>query len=104
LLSSKKVISLSATEDIGLSTRNNINLSANNIKLGSPQANESLILGDSFMKQFNILLDSLSLLCDALVTEPVLKSTPLVATGLNNVIKSVKKLSNTFTSKISKTL
>jgi hypothetical protein len=104
LLSSKKVISLSAIEDIGLSSRGNINLSTKGVRLGGVEANESLIMGDSFIKQFNVLLDSLSLLCEALATEPVLKSTPLIAVGLNNTIKAIKNVSNTFTSKISKTL
>lgn len=61
-------------------------------------------MGDSFIKQFNTLLNSLSLLCDALVSEPVLKSTPLIAVGLKNTIKAIEKISDTFTSKISKTL
>lgn len=104
LLSSKKIISLSAIEDIGLSSRGNINLSTKGVRLGGPEANESLIMGDSFIKQFNVLLDSLSLLCEALSTEPVLKSTPLIAVGLSNTIKAVKNVSDTFTSKISKTL
>ena len=104
LLSSKKVISLSAIEDIGLSSRGNISLSSKGIRLGGSEANESLIMGDSFIAQFNVLLDSLSLLCEALTTEPVLKSTPLIAVGLSNTIKAVKNVSNTFTSKISKTL
>lgn len=104
LLSSKKIISLSAIEDIGLSSRGNINLSTKGVRLGGVEANESLIMGDSFIKQFNTLLDSLSLLCEALSTEPVLKSTPLIAVGLNNTIKAVKNVSDTFTSKISKTL
>jgi len=104
LLSSKKVISLSAIEDIGLSSRGFINLSTKGVRLGGPEASESLILGDSFLKQFNGLLDSLSLLCEALSTEPVLKSTPLIAIGLNNTIKAIKNVSNSFTSKISKTL
>ena len=104
LLSSKKVIALSAIEDIGLSSRGNISLSTKGIRLGGSEANESLIMGDSFITQFNVLLDSLSLLCEALTTEPVLKSTPLVAVGLNNTIKAIKNVSSTFTSKISKTL
>jgi hypothetical protein len=104
LLSSKKVIALSAIEDIGISSRKNISLSTKGVRLGGREANESLIMGDSFITQFNVLLDSLSLLCDALATEPVLKSTPLIATGLNNTIKAIKNVSNTFTSKISKTL
>ena len=104
LLSSKKVISISAIEDIGLSSRGNINLSTKGVRLGGVEANESLIMGDSFIKQFNTLLNSLSLLCDALVSEPVLKSTPLIAVGLKNTIKAIEKVSDTFTSKISKTL
>jgi hypothetical protein len=104
LLSSKKVISLSAIEDIGLSSRGNISLSSKGIRLGGSEANESLIMGDSFITQFNVLLDSLSLLCEALTAEPALKSTPLIAVGLSNTIKAVKNVSNTFTSKISKTL
>lgn len=104
LLTSKKIISLSAIEDIGLSSRGNINLSTKGVRLGGIEANESLIMGDSFVKQFNVLLDSLSLLCDALSTEPVLKSTPLIAVGLNNTVKAIKNVSDTFTSKISKTL
>ena len=62
------------------------------------------MMGDSFITQFNVLLDSLSLLCEALTAEPALKSTPLIAVGLSNTIKAVKNVSNTFTSKISKTL
>jgi hypothetical protein len=104
LLSSKKVISLSAIEDIGLSSRGNISLSSKGVRLGGSEANESLIMGDSFIFQFNKLLDSLSLLCEALTTEPALKSTSLIATGLSNTIKAVKDVSNSFTSKISKTL
>jgi hypothetical protein len=104
LLSSKRVISLSAIEDIGLSSRGNISLSTKGVRLGGSEANESLIMGDSFITQFNVLLDSLSLLCEALTTEPVLKSTPLVAVGLSNTIKAIKNVSSTFTSKISKTL
>lgn len=104
LLSSKRVISLSAIEDIGLSSRGNISLSTKGVRLGGSEANESLIMGDSFIAQFNVLLDSLLLLCEALTTEPVLKSTPLVAVGLSNTIKAIKNISSTFTSKISKTL
>ena len=104
LLSSKKVISLSAIEDIGLSSRGNISLSSKGIRLGGSEANESLMMGDSFITQFNVLLDSLSLLCEALTAEPALKSTPLIAVGLSNTIKAVKNVSDTFTSKISKTL
>jgi hypothetical protein len=49
-------------------------------------------------------LDSLNLLSEALASEPCLASSSLVAVGLGNTIKAIKNLSNTFTSKISKTL
>jgi len=54
LLSSQKVISISANEDIGISTRKNITLTGDLIKLGSINAGESLLLGDSFIRQFNL--------------------------------------------------
>ena len=104
LLSAKKTISISAIEDIGISSRANVSLTGDEIRLGSNSASESLMLGDAFIKQFKVLLDSLTLLCDALVTEPTLKSTPLVATGLNNVIKAMNNQTDNFLSKISKTL
>lgn len=104
LLSSKKVIALSAIGDIGLSTRDNINLSGKEIHLGGTTASESLMMGDTFIKQFKVLLDGLNQLCDALITEPTLKSTPLVATGIKNIITTMNNQSDNFLSKISKTL
>ena len=104
LLSSKKVIALSAIGDIGLSTRDNINLSGKEIHLGGTTASESLVMGDTFIKQFKVLLDGLNQLCDALITEPTLKSTPLVATGIKNIITTMNNQSDNFLSKISKTL
>ena len=104
LLSSKKVISISSIGDIGLSTRSNINLAGAEVKLGSPNATEALMLGDSFIRQFKVLLDGLNQLCEALVTEPTLKSTPLVATGVKNIITTMNNQTDNFLSKISKTL
>jgi hypothetical protein len=103
LLSSKKVIALSAIEDIGISTRKNVTLTGDLIKLGGINAGESLLLGDSFIKQFKVLLETMNLLCDALVAEPALKGgAPAAASQLKTIINLIKD--KNYLSRFSKTL
>jgi hypothetical protein len=103
LLSSKKTITLSAIEDIGISTRKNITLTGDLIKLGGINAGESLMLGDSFIKQFKVLLDTMNLLCDALISEPALKGgAPAAAGQLKTIINLIKN--KNYLSRFSKTL
>jgi hypothetical protein len=103
LLSSKKVITLSAVEDIGISTRKNITLTGDLIKLGGINAGESLLLGDSFIKQFKVLLETMNLLCDALVAEPALNITSSAAASqLKTVINLIKD--KNYLSRFSKTI
>jgi hypothetical protein len=103
LLSSKKVITLSAIEDIGISTRKNITLTGDLIKLGGINAGESLLLGDSFIKQFKVLLETMNLLCDALVAEPALKGgAPAAASQLKTIINLIKD--KNYLSRFSKTI
>jgi hypothetical protein len=103
LLSSKKVITLSAIEDIGISTQKNITLTGDLIKLGGINAGESLLLGDSFIKQFKVLLETMNLLCDALVAEPALKAgAPAAASQLKTIINLIKN--KNYLSRFSKTL
>jgi hypothetical protein len=103
LLSSQKVISISANEDIGISTRKNITLTGDLIKLGSINAGESLLLGDSFIRQFKVLLETINLLCDALVAEPALKGgSPAAAAQLKTIINLIKN--KNYLSRFSKTL
>jgi hypothetical protein len=103
LLSSQKVISISANEDIGISTRKNVTLTGDLIKLGGINAGESLLLGDSFIKQFKILLETMNLLCDALVAEPALKAgAPAAASQLKTIINLIKN--KNYLSRFSKTL
>ena len=103
LLSSQKVISISANEDIGISTRKNITLTGDLIKLGGINAGESLLLGDSFIKQFKVLLETMNLLCDALVAEPALKGgSPAAAAQLKTIINLIKN--KNYLSRFSKTL
>lgn len=103
LLSSQKIISLSANEDIGISSRKNITLTGDMVKLGSINAGESLMLGDSFIRQFKVLLQAMNLLCDALVAEPSLGvGTPAAAAQLKTVISLIDK--KNYLSSFSKTL
>jgi hypothetical protein len=103
LLSSKKVIALSAIEDIGISTRKNVTLTGDLIKLGGINAGESLLLGDSFIKQFKVLLEAMNLLCDALVAEPALKGgAPAAASQLKTIINLIKD--KNYLSRFSKTI
>jgi hypothetical protein len=103
LLSSQKVISISANEDIGISTRKNVTLTGDLIRLGSINAGESLLLGDSFIKQFKVLLETMNLLCDALVAEPALKGgAPAAAAQLKTIINLIKN--KNYLSRFSKTL
>jgi hypothetical protein len=103
LLSSQKIISLSANEDIGISTRKNVTLTGDLIKLGGINAGESLLLGDSFIKQFKVLLETMNLLCDALVAEPALKGgAPAAASQLKTIINLIKE--KNYLSRFSKTI
>jgi hypothetical protein len=103
LLSSQKIISISANEDIGISTRKNVTLTGDLIKLGGINAGESLLLGDSFIKQFKVLLETMNLLCDALVAEPALKGgAPAAASQLKTIINLIK--GKNYLSRFSKTL
>lgn len=103
LLSSAKSISLSSIDDIGISSAKEVTLTGDMVKLGSKNAGESIILGDSFIKQFNVLLNTMSLLCDSLIAEPALKGgTPGVASQLKTMIELFQD--KNYLSRFSKTI
>jgi hypothetical protein len=105
ILNSKKSISLSSMEDIGLySKKGNINIQANSVKLGDTTANQSLILGDNFIEDFKYLLNSLNILCDSLTSEPTLGPASIAATNTKLAIEKVLSNSDSFLSKVSKTI
>ena len=66
LFISKKGIAFSANEDIGISTKKGFNVDSKDIKLGSKEADEAVILGDSFMNQFKELLVAIKNLSSSL--------------------------------------
>lgn len=104
LISGRKNIALSAIEDIGISTRDNVVLVGNEIKLGSPNANQSLVRGDEFMREFKSLLTNLSLLCSALSSETTLTVASVQAGLTKGIIDNVNNLTDTFLSQNSKTI
>jgi len=60
-------------------------------------------LGDSFIRQFTVLLETMNLLCDALVAEPALKGgTPAAASQLKTITNLIKN--KNYLSRFSKTL
>jgi hypothetical protein len=106
LLSGNKFISLSSNGDIGLSSDSGISLDSDFVRLGSKNAPESLILGDSFMGQFKQLLISLYDLCVALdalqdwpggspapnnIIPPAAQSTKAVIDAIKDLVTSAKK-------------
>jgi hypothetical protein len=105
ILNSKKSISISSIEDIGLySKKGNINLQSDLIKLGSTDANQSLILGDSFIDKFDELLQSLSTLCFALAREPNLSLASQAASNTMGTIEDILPIMDSFLSKTTKTI
>ncbi len=66
ILSAQKNISLNANEEIGIGGEKKITLSSNRVNLGDLEAGQSLVLGDDFMDQFELLLQNVSNLASAL--------------------------------------
>ena len=105
ILNSKKSISLSSIEDIGLySKKGNINIQADLVKLGGANADQSLILGDNFIENFKFLLQSLNILCTSLSSEPTLGPAALSASSTKITIEKILKNIDSFLSKTTKTI
>lgn len=107
MLSSKKVVSLSANDGIGISTSGSMSIESGEVKLGSSEAKQPLILGDTFLEEFSGLLNSLALVANALTLEPSLTITPSSAAILKEAISGVNGMLNKiedFKSKTVKTI
>ena len=107
LLSAKKVVSLSANDGIGLSTSGSLNIESGEVKLGGSEAEQPLILGETFLTEFGKLITNLATVCEALTNETSLDITPDSAAILKEVITGEEGILNqmeNFKSKIVKTL
>ena len=104
LLSSKKAISLSSNEGIGLATSGSMSIESGEVKLGSSQATEPVILGETFLNELNGILSGLKNLVDMLQAEPALKLSPPVSAMLSKSLELYSKKVDTFKSKTVKVL
>jgi len=110
LFSSKKTIGLSAIESINLDSPKTI-ISSDEVLLGGNKAKESIVLGDTFLTDFEKLLNQLVLLGTSLQTPigtpvPFTPNTSIVspAVQVTETAKDMLKSINKYKSKISKTL
>ena len=114
LLSSKKSILLTSNEEIGLDATTSVNISAPKINLGNLNAEQSLVLGDDFMTQFDLLLQNVSNLAVALQSSldwpggaPVPSpSIPPIASTVQSQITKIQQVvkKGSLVSKVSKTI
>ena len=99
LLSSEKVISLSAKQDIGISTSGSMAIESGELKLGSSEASEPAVLGDTFLTGLTEVMEGLSAVTNALTTEPSLTVTPNLASTLTLTINKFLEKVNDYKSK-----
>ena len=71
LLSAERSVHLSSNESLNFDTKNFIIDVGQNIKLGSSEASQSLILGDKFLFDLNKVMSELSFLCKMLQSEQI---------------------------------
>lgn len=110
LLNAQKSISLSSTDNINFDT-NKMVIESQNVKLGSYDATESLILGDTFLAQLDQVMEALQNLCGELSKEQNWPSGVAVpkanvittALALQSIAGGVSKNIESFKSKTIKT-
>lgn len=102
LINSGKHIQLSALEDIHIDADKNITLDANEINLGARSANESVMLGNTFMNDFNLLLTSLQSLASQLT--PAASVAPNILAPIENVVSQCNKMKTSIEKYLSKTV
>ena len=102
IMSAQKSIIGESNEDIGFNSREkNVNLSSERgyINLGGNEADESLVLGDTFMKSFSSLLKNIETLCSSLSSESCLTSTSAKAIMIIPQIQNIQNDISKFLSK-----
>ena len=105
---------LTSNEEIGLDATTSVNISAPKINLGNLNAEQSLVLGDDFMTQFDLLLQNVSNLAVALQSSldwpggaPVPSpSIPPIASTVQSQITKIQQVvkKGSLVSKVSKTI
>ena len=104
LLSSKKVISLSAKSDIGIATSGSIAIESGELKLGGSNAEQPAVLGDIFLDRLSGVMVGLQAVITSLSQEPSLVLTPAPATALIETLNQFQAAIEDFKSKTVKIL
>ena len=107
IFNSQKSISLTSIQSVGLYSQDGdvtLQSGKGNIRLGDVNANQSVVLGDNFMKDFSDLIKKLQTLCSTLSKEPKIYISGPAATSAQNQISQMLNNINNYTSKIVKTL
>lgn len=105
LLSSNNSTVIESTNSIGIHSKDkNITLKSKMVKLGDNSASQSVILGDSFLQDFNKLLNNLELLMSSLEGEPQLLVSKTTAGITKEAIVGIKNNLSNLKSKVVKTI
>ena len=107
IFNSQKSISLTSIQSVGLYSQDGdvtLQSGKGNVRLGDVNANQSVVLGDNFMKDFSDLIKKLQTLCSTLSKEPKIYISGPAATSAQNQISQMLNNINNYTSKIVKTL
>ena len=111
LISGEKSIFLGANSSLNFNAGKNVVMECSDIKLGDNTATEPLILGDTFLRNLDLVFTKLDILCTTLTSTqiwPVGVPVPsgnviAVASSLKIDIANFKANMGSFTSKVSKT-
>lgn len=107
LFNSEQSISFTSVNSVGIYSQDGditLQSNKNNIKLGDSNASESIILGDTFIKDFKILLNKFQILCQTLEAEPFLTLSSTAASTVKSQVNSMLTDINNYTSKVVKSI
>lgn len=102
ILSSQKYIHITSQKGINFDTNGNFVINSKNIYLGDKKATESAILGSTFIKDFNLLVNSLNILCTNLA--PISTVIPTITPSLVNLKTQCENISTHLEDYLSKNI
>jgi len=114
IISSGNKVAIQGIGTVGVSSDADITLNSADVRLGNKSADQSLVLGDDFMVQFESLVQGVSNLCDKLKTAQnwpggaAVPNIPLIGVAINTKVTAEAILNNIkkgkLLSKVSKTI
>ena len=114
VLSSAGNVAIQGIKSVGISADETLTLNSSDIRIGNKAADQSLVLGDDFMVQFEALVQGVSNLCDKLKTAQnwpggaAVPNVPLMGVAINTKVTAEAILNNikkgVLLSKVSRTI